>query len=148
MRQWKIPRTVNCNNNINGYKNNTQQIVNGNIQMNNHHPNHQQQHYLSQTTSPQLNPPINVNTSTKLQYRNQKVPQQQQPNNNPHFLRSSNIQNSSNKQQFTTPTASALVVSGQELLLHELLGVSEKRAKFTARKATCDEIEIIELDDD
>uniref|UniRef100_A0A915MR31 Uncharacterized protein n=1 Tax=Meloidogyne javanica TaxID=6303 RepID=A0A915MR31_MELJA len=44
--------------------------------------------------------------------------------------------------------ASALVVSGQELLLHELLGVSEKRAKFTARKATCDEIEIIELDDD
>jgi len=36
MRQWKIPRTVNCNNNINGYKNNNtqqQQIVNGNIQM-------------------------------------------------------------------------------------------------------------------
>uniref|UniRef100_A0A915NJC6 Uncharacterized protein n=1 Tax=Meloidogyne floridensis TaxID=298350 RepID=A0A915NJC6_9BILA len=100
---------------------------------------------LSQTTT-QINPPVNVNT-TKLQYRNQKV-QQQQTNNNPHFLRSSNIQNSSNKQQFTTPTASALVVSGQELLLHELLGVSEKRAKFTARKATCDEIEIIELDDD
>jgi len=102
---------------------------------------------LSQTTTPQINPPINVNTSTKLQYKNQKIPQQQQPNN-PHFLRSSNIQNSSNKQQFTTPTASALVVSGQELLLHELLGVSEKRAKFTARKAACNEIEIIELDDD
>ena len=81
----------------------------------------------------------------KLQYKNQKIPQQP---NNPHFLRSSNIQNSSNKQQFTTPTASALVVSGQELLLHELLGVSEKRAKFTARKAACNEIEIIELDDD
>ncbi|CAK5012986.1 unnamed protein product [Meloidogyne enterolobii] len=151
MRQWKIPKTVNCNNNINGYKNNTQQqIVNGNIQMNNHHPNHhnhQQQHYLSQATTPQINPPMHVNSS-KLQYKNQKIPPQQ-PNNNPHFLRSSsNIQNSSNKEQFTTPTASALVVSGQELLLHQLLGVSEKRAKFTTRKATCDEIEIIELDDD
>ncbi|KAL7080532.1 hypothetical protein ACQ4LE_000379 [Meloidogyne hapla] len=137
MRQWKIPKTTNCN--INGYKRDNTQMVNGNTLHINHHHNH---HHLSQTTIPQTIPQMN---GVSLQFKHQKP---QQPNN-PHFLRSSNIENlNSSKQQFTVPTASALVVSSQELLLHELLGVSEKRAKFTSRKANCDdEIEVIELDD-
>ncbi|KAF7636170.1 hypothetical protein Mgra_00004428 [Meloidogyne graminicola] len=128
IKQWN-KQIINSNitNNNNCYENNNVQIINGNTQ----------KKFFQQPIQWKPIPTNGENkkTTTTIQQ------------NHSHNLRSlSNIEKlNSKQQQFTTPTASVVIVSGQELLLHELSPINNKKTKFTQQK-TCDEVEVIEID--